>query len=163
MNGLAMATGLSREIAPPGYESWEAEPRKVDPLARFQEGVKAWETLFANATAKFKEHVYENPNPTVAQFRMHRKQLAYLIFNGDELLFQGAALCQAGGVDEALFSKEAEKVEHLIEELSGAFVKWHAPIDSREEFSQCIIDALKEAKAGQLVPFNLDERSGTTG
>jgi hypothetical protein len=143
---------MARGITPTVTQSaWEVAPQNQTALTEqvLNQSLGFWFETVKLFEAIFKEKVYENPNITDVDIRMHCLSLCGLLFDGEQLaLFhlifgdQNKRLQEFQELIKPLDLKKAELLKTLIE--------WHGSIDAQADLPDDLKQAMREVQAGTL-------------
>ncbi|MGI8605084.1 MAG: hypothetical protein ACR2OZ_19095 [Verrucomicrobiales bacterium] len=136
-----------RPICPPSHQRWIES--QEDNFQQCLNAFKAWLEWKADAEGLFAKHVYDNPSPTLSDFRQHRISLFSLLGAGERLVMD----FYTHAPDTKTAHRHASKMDEHLQELLRVVLEWHTPPDFTDPVPDSFKQGMKEARAGKLREF----------
>ncbi len=139
-----------RETAPQDRSCWLREGEDTQSILMSR--LKEWMESIAEMEHLFVKHVYENPECSNWDFRLHRHALYILLANGEGIASD--FIRHSEGESETIVKLIDEKLQPLQKTL----FEWHGPVETDSSIPDSFKESFAQYKAGNLVDFDLPSK-----
>jgi len=97
----------------------------------------------------YKERVYDNPDISDVDLRMHRLTLNGLLHDGENLALINLVLGDQLKQQEE-YRQRANEIDAKKADLFKTLIMWHGPIEAQTDIPESFKQAMREVEAGTL-------------